>query len=210
MSYLAQIHNTKALKHLEFLISRRLLDKTDKAALDREIWQTFGQKWAIVFTDLAGFSRLVAEYGIIHFLQNIYESQRIFEPAIESHHGQVIKVEGDSMLILFKDPKEAVTCTIEMQKAAKSYNADKGDEDKILLCAGIGYGDILYFEGQEVFGTEVNAASKLGEDTAKAWEILVTDSVAFAVIGHTDVLSMEKIDKIPPGANAAFKLHYHI
>jgi hypothetical protein len=39
---------------------------------------------------------------------------------------------------------------------------------RIYPCVATNSGD------DDVFGAEVNAASKLGEDTAKAWEILVT------------------------------------
>jgi hypothetical protein len=34
-------------------------------------------------TDLADFSCRVAEYGIIHFLQMIYKSERVLLPVIE-------------------------------------------------------------------------------------------------------------------------------
>ena len=64
-----------------------------------------------------------------------------------------------------------------MQAAARSYNEGKTAEDQILLCVGIGYGRILTIGDQDVFGAEVNAACKLGEDRADSWEILVTDSV---------------------------------
>lgn len=53
----------------------------------------------------------------------------------------------------------------------------------------------------------VRAASKLGEDTAKAWEILVTDSVSDRIQEMPDI-QLEKTDTIPPGAKAAFKVIY--
>ena len=34
--------------------------------------------------NLSGFSRFVAEFGIIHFLQVIHESRRIFGPCIDA------------------------------------------------------------------------------------------------------------------------------
>jgi hypothetical protein len=58
-----------------------------------------------------------------------------------------------------------------------------------------------------VFGAEVNAASKLGEDTAKADEILVTGSVKDAVTLPPGC-SFVPIDFVPPGAKAAFSLKY--
>jgi hypothetical protein len=44
----------------------------------------------------------------------------------------------------------------------------------VLLCIGLGYGDVLRIGDSDVFGAEVNAASKLGEDHARPYEIMVT------------------------------------
>ena len=41
---------------------------------------------------------------------------------------------------------------------------------------GIGYGEILVIENEDIFGSEVNLASKLGEDLAQRGEILLTES----------------------------------
>jgi len=46
----------------------------------------------------------------------------------------------------------------------------------IYLCIGIGCGDILMLEGEDMYGSEFNLASKLGEDLAQRGEILLTDS----------------------------------
>ena len=73
-----------------------------------------------------------------------------------------------------------VNAAVDMQRAAKIYNVGKPQEEQILQCIGLGYGPKLRIGDQEVFGREVNAASKLGEDIAKAWEILVTDSLQAA------------------------------
>ena len=63
--------------------------------------------------------------------------------------------------------------------------------------------------GRDVFGAEVNAASKLGEDTAKAWEIMVTESVKKAA-GQLKGISFESLPDAPPGAAAAHKLVYKL
>lgn len=210
MPFLAQIHQSKTLKLLELLIARRLLPQTDTQALDQEIWDKFGRRFCVVFTDLSGFSRMVAEYGIIHFLQNIFESQRIFEPCIDAHQGQVIKSEGDSLLILFPTATQGLSACIDMQKAAHLYNQDKKPEEQILPCLGLGYGDLLYFDGHEVFGAEVNAASKLGEDTARAWEILITENAALELKDHPQILSIQPISEIPPGSKGAYKVQYSL
>lgn len=209
MKFISRIYPSGAFQRLESLLQERLQPGVNKAEIDQRVWNLFGESWAVMFTDLAGFSRSVAEFGIIHFLQIIYESERIFSPCIDQHDGILLKTEGDSMLILFRQPQKAVECAISMQKTAKMYNQEREKTEQILLCVGIGYGQMLAIGDQDIFGIEVNTASKLGEDTAKAWEILVTDSVAQAVKDMPNI-SLEKTDDILPGTPNVFKVTYQI
>jgi len=194
---------------LENLILERLKSGADKELIDRRIWDLFGEEWCIMFTDLSGFSRGVAKFGIIHFLQTIFESERILIPIIEDHDGILLKVEGDSFLVIFRNVAKSIQCAVNMQRALKNYNTGKPDEEKVLLCVGLGFGLVLKIGDADVFGAEVNAASKLGEDTAKAWEILVTDAVRKKAEGMKDV-SFEEIDEVPPGAEKAFRVKYRL
>lgn len=192
---------------LEKLIEERLRPGADKQLIDERIWDLFGEDWCVMFTDLSGFSRGVAKFGIIHFLQTIHESERLLIPIIENHDGILLKVEGDSFLVIFRNVKKAIQSSIDMQRILKSYNTDKSDEEKVLLCVGLGFGKVLKIGDADVFGSEVNAASKLGEDTAKAWEILVTDSVKKKAEDMSDI-SFEEIDEVPAGASKAYRIIY--
>lgn len=208
MSYRFSIQMSAMEDRLERLIAERLKPGADTKAIDARIWDLFGETWCIMFTDLSGFSRGVAEYGIIHFLQTIYESQRLLMPVIEDHNGILLKTEGDSFLVLFRSPERAVECSIAMNGVLKSYNASKPETEKVLLCVGIGYGKVLRIGDSDVFGAEVNAASKLGEDTAKAGEVLVTGNVKDAL--GENAFTCEKLPEAPPGASAAYRLLYEV
>ena len=192
---------------LEKLIEERLKPGADKKQIDARIWDLFGEQWCVMFTDLSGFSRNVAKFGIIHFLQTIHESERVLIPIIEQHNGILLKVEGDSFLVIFRNPMNAMRASIKMQRTLEAYNADRPDEEKVLLCVGLGFGKVLRIGDTDVFGAEVNAASKLGEDTAKAWEILVTDGVKTRCEEFPNV-SFSAIDEVPPGAERAWKVNY--
>ena len=192
---------------LESLIAARLEPGADKKHIDQRIWDLFGEDWCIMLTDLAGFSRNVARFGIIHFLQTIYESERVCVPIIEAHDGILLKAEGDSLLVIFRNAQKAILAAIEMQRRLAVHNEDKEDEEKVLLCVGLGFGRVLRIGDSDVFGAEVNAASKLGEDTAKAGEILVTEAVKDAASEIANI-SFESIAETPPGAGAAFRLVY--
>lgn len=164
-----------------------------------------------MFTDLTGFSRRVAEFGIIHFLQTIFESQRILVPCIEQFDGILIKSEGDSLLVIFRSAAKALQCSVAMQRQVAEYNRERDEAEQILLCVGLGYGRILCIGDHDVFGAEVNAASKLGEDTAQSWEVLVTGSVVEELRRQQALpegIAFEPLTIAPPGADAAYRVVY--
>jgi class 3 adenylate cyclase len=156
------------------LVAARTERGADTEAIDKRIWDLYGERWAVMFTDLAGFSRRVEQFGIIHFLQTIYEHQKLLFPVLEEHNGVLVKAEGDSLLLLFRGVRGAYDCALAMLASCERVNARRKPEEQILLCIGIGYGDVLRVGEADVWGEQVNAASKLGEDTAKAGEILLT------------------------------------
>lgn len=189
------------------LVAERCEPGADTAAIDKRIWDLFGEDWAIMFTDLSGFSRRVSEFGIVHFLQIIYEQRKLLLPIVEQHDGLLLKAEGDSFMIMFRTAERAVACGIAMQKACSNVNERRKPEEQILLCLGIGYGRILRIGEADVWGREVNGASKLGEDTAKPYEILIT-SGAKAALGEAAGLRFEDIGAGSFGGEPNYRLLY--
>lgn len=207
MSYKKLILTSASEDRLENLINERLVKGADTDLIDKRIWDLFGEDWCVMFTDLSGFSRNVEKFGIIHFLQTIHESQRLLIPILEDNDGILLKVEGDSYLVIFRNVDKAIHAAIEMQHVLTEYNNAKPDEDKVLLGVGLGYGKMLKIGDHDVFGSEVNAASKLGEDTAKAGDILMTDSV-MEKCNKNGTCEFLELDVAPPGAKKAYRLKY--
>ena len=214
MAYRRTILSGASEERFDKLIKERLQPGADKDKIDERIWDLFGEEWCIMFTDLSGFSRGVEKFGIIHFLQTIHESERLLIPVIDEFDGILLKVEGDSFLVIFKKPYKALNAAIKMQKILKKYNVDKVDEEKVLLCIGLGFGNVLKIGDSDVFGAEVNAASKLGEDIADAWNILVTESVKTYIEKYSkniiDTVTFAEISERPPGAAKAFTVNYNL
>ncbi|MCB1159751.1 MAG: adenylate/guanylate cyclase domain-containing protein [Leptospiraceae bacterium] len=209
MTIKRRIYTSASEDRLEQLIQLRLENGADKAKIDERIWNLFGEEWSVMFTDLSGFSRRASQFGIIHFLQTIYESERILTPIIEEQDGILLKAEGDSFLVIFRSPLDALEASLKMQKSLHEYNQTKIEEEKVLLCIGLGHGKILRIGDKDVFGSQVNFASKLGEDTAKAYEILVTGSYKSKVENFQGV-SFESIDETFYGDEKAFKVNYSL
>lgn len=203
MTFARNVGLSASEDRLEMLIAERLRPNADKARIDARIWDLFGEEWAVMFTDLSGFSSGVASFGIIHFLQIIYESQRLLIPCIDQHDGILLKLEGDSMLVIFRNVAKAIDCARAMQKTCQDYSATREATEQVRLCVGLGFGRVLRIGDRDVFGSEVNAAAKLGEDIAKAGDILVTEAVRDATAATH---AFAPIDQVPPGASAAFRL----
>lgn len=145
-----------------------------------------GLPWAYKTNSVSREPAGVARFGIIHFLQTIHESERLLIPLVDEHDGVLLKVEGDSFLIIFRNVRKALHSALDMQRMLRI-----GDSD--------------------VFGAEVNAASKLGEDRAGPWEILVTDSVRDRCARFPELnVQFERLDEAPPGADSAYRVLFEL
>jgi class 3 adenylate cyclase len=191
------------------LIEERCAPGADVREIDRRIWDLFGEEWAVMFTDLAGFSRAVAEFGIIHFLQIIHEHHRLLVPILEQHDGLLIKTDGDSLIILFRRIVRALECAAAMQRACLQVNERRRPEEQILLCVGIGYGRLLHVGDIDVWGQELNSAAKLGEDTARAGDVLLTASARNALGADADRFELEAIDTKLVGSESCWRLGWN-
>ena len=169
---------------LALLLARRRQKGSDRTAIDDTIYARFGCVRAVMYTDLVGFSRVVEAFGILHFLQLIQESEELFLPLIHRHGGTCIKHEGDSLLVVFDAPQQALAAARAMVTATEAVNPGRAPEDRIEVCIGLGYGTVLRMDDGDVWGAEVNAASKLGEDLAKGSEVLATEALRNSLPGE--------------------------
>ncbi len=162
--------------YLEKLLQERNERPEKMAEIDAQINAAFCQNHAILVMDMSGFSRTTIRYGIIHFLAMIHRMHLIVKPVIAEYGGTVVKEEADNIFAVFPDVKSAVQAAIDSLKHTGAVNTTLPPEMDIYLCIGIGCGDVLMLEGEDMYGSEFNLASKLGEDLAEKGEILLTDS----------------------------------
>ncbi|MBX9705209.1 MAG: adenylate/guanylate cyclase domain-containing protein, partial [Gammaproteobacteria bacterium] len=131
--------------------------------------------------------------------------ERLLLPVIEQHEGFLLKTDGDSFLVIFRQPQKALQCALVMQQILIPYNEAKLEQERVHLCVGLGFGKILRVGNTEVFGAEVNAACKLGEDVAKQGETLVTGAFQQVCADFAGV-TYQKLENAPAGASAAYKV----
>jgi adenylate cyclase len=152
--------------------------------IDAEIRETFGETHAIMVMDMSGFSRLTIKHGIIHFLAMIHRMNQIAMPTVDEHDGAIIKFEADNAFAIFPEVEQTVDACVDIIKRLEAANTMLPDELDMHAKFGIGCGEVLIVQDEDLYGAEVNLASKLGEDLASRNEILLTDA-AFSRVDAT-------------------------
>jgi len=142
--------------NLESLLQERNEHPERMAEIDAKINETFRQNYAILVMDMSGFSRTTVRYGIIHFLAMIHRMHGIVKPIISECGGTVVKEEADNIFAVFPDVKSAVEAAIDSLKQTAAVNTTLPPEMDIYLCIGIGCGDVLMLEGEDMYGAEFN------------------------------------------------------
>lgn len=157
------------------LLDIRIEHPEKTVEIDQKINKEFEQTRAIFILDMSGFSRTVQRYGIIHYLAMVHRMRRIVRPDVERNGGIVVKFEADNCFAVFENPDQAVKAALDIQRDLEVANLMTAEESDVHVSVGIGYGPILLF-CEDMYGNELNLASKLGEDVAERGEILLTDA----------------------------------
>ena len=127
---------------------------------------------AILVADIVGYGRLAGadEERTLARLRG-YASDLI-DPAIDAHHGRIVKRTGDGSLIEFRSVVDAVRCAIEVQSgmAERSRPAADGIEFRV----GIHLGDVVEEADGDLMGDGVNIAARL-EAIAKPGGICLSE-----------------------------------
>lgn len=167
-----------------YLVRRARTPRSQRVALDRETTPRLAQRWAVVFTDTADFTRRTARHGILHFLMVFDRVIAAAEPTLRRAGGEIVKVEADSLLLRFRDVISACRGVDALEALLRSWNRAHPRDEQMRFSYGIGYGDVLDLEA-DLFGLEVNLASKLGEDLARPGDVLLTPAAAAALDERT-------------------------
>ena len=98
---------------------------------------------AIVVTDVVGYSRLAGadEDRALSRLRGLRSD--LIDPAIDAHHGRIVKRTGDGSLIEFRSVVDAVRCAIEVQNGIIERNAGVAPERRIDFRVGIHLDDVV-------------------------------------------------------------------
>ena len=166
--------NTKAELHRLLQVRNEHPEKSTE--VDAQIHTIFAETHAILVLDMSGFSRLTIRHGIVHFLAMIHRLSAIATPLVEQRRGTVVKQEADNLFAIFPTVDAAVSAAADVLKSLAAVNSGLPDIMDLYASIGIGYGEVLLVAAEDLYGNEMNLASKLGEDLARSNEILLTEA----------------------------------
>ena len=139
---------------------------------------------AILHTDVVGFSRLMGEDEAgTH--RALGELRGVVDPLIAAHGGRVVGTAGDSLLADFSSVVDAVSCAVEMQRAARTINEPIPPERRLELRIGVNLGDVIV-DGDDIFGDGVNIAARL-EALAQPGTVCISQTVYEQVRNKLDL-----------------------
>src|SRR5262249_24258618 len=98
---------------------------------------------AILAADVVGYSRMMQtdEAGTLAALKS--RRTDILQPLVAKHHGRIVKLMGDGVLIEFASAVHAVECAVRLQEAMWQANAEMPEPERVVLRIGINLGDVI-------------------------------------------------------------------
>ena len=141
---------------------------------------------AILVADVVGYSRLAAadEDRTLARLRGLRSD--LIDPAIDAHHGRIVKRTGDGILIEFRSVVDAVRCAIEVQNGMAERNAGLPPERRIEFRVGIHLGDVVEEADGDLMGGGVNIAARV-EGICKPGAICLSEDAYRQVSGRLDL-----------------------
>ncbi len=140
---------------------------------------------AILAADVAGYGRLVGADDEGTLAQWKAHFRELIEPKIAEHHGRIVRITGDGLLVEFVSVIAALKCAVEVQHGMGERNIDVPQEKRIEFRMGINVGDII-IDGTDIWGDGVNLAARL-EALSQPGGICVSARVQEDADGRLDI-----------------------
>ncbi len=130
---------------------------------------------AILAADVVGYSRLMNadEAGTLRRLTELRET--VLVPLVSEHHGRIVKLIGDGLLVEFASAVDSVACALAWQERVANHESQRQSEAALRFRIGINLGDVIAEDG-DIHGDGVNIAARL-EGLADPGGICLSDDV---------------------------------
>jgi adenylate cyclase len=129
---------------------------------------------AIVFADVAGFSRLIEQNDVATTRKWRALRENLIAPKILEHFGRLVRTVGDGLLIEFRSVVDAVVWASDVQRAIVDAREPE-EAESMLMRIGINVEDVIV-DGDDLHGDGVNIAARI-QQLADPGEVVVTAAV---------------------------------
>jgi class 3 adenylate cyclase len=129
----------------------------------------------IMFTDIAGFSELVAAMSRKENEEMMKRHDVILTRMLRIYNGKHIKSIGDSFLIVFRSPTDAVLCAMAMHDALWEISQDLDEKERIIIRIALNLGEVRLTRN-DIYGEAVNIAARL-ESVTPPGDVYLTEAV---------------------------------
>jgi adenylate cyclase len=154
---------------------------------------------AIVFADVAGYSRLIEQDDVDTTRKWRALRENLIAPKISEHFGRLVRTIGDGLLIEFRSVVDAVVWASDVQRAIADAR-EPDDSRSILMRIGINIEDVI-IDGDDLHGDGVNIAARI-QQLADPGEVVVTAvvndyvrnklSVTFTDLGNRELKNISR------------------
>ncbi|MGH1485866.1 MAG: adenylate/guanylate cyclase domain-containing protein [Cellvibrionaceae bacterium] len=145
----------------------------------------------IMFTDIVGFSNMVSSLPRTESEQILQTHDKLLQKQIKRFGGTIIKSVGDSFLVIFRSPTDAVLCSMAMQDTLWEQNQADDNQHDIIIRVALNAGEVRLTHG-DVFGEAVNIAARLEGETP-AGDIYLTETVYLSM--NKNEVHLEEVGK---------------
>jgi class 3 adenylate cyclase len=143
----------------------------------------------LMFTDIEGSTAANQRLGDDRWLAILAVHDRLLRRCVRSNRGHVIKTQGDSFMVAFAVPDNALACAVTIQQ--QLVTLDVGERVALRVRIGLHTGPAIA-RGRDLFGINVATAARVAGE-ARGGEILVTDQFAERLTGEHDVGQSRKV-----------------
>jgi adenylate cyclase len=151
---------------------------------EAELRAKYVTRAAILCLDMTGFTETAMRLGELQSLLRIRDVQTVCLPVFSEHGARIVRAFADDLTAVFDGADAALEAALEAHRRVRAFNASpSAGPHPADCCIGLGYGDVFAIGPNRAMGDEMNRASKLGEDTARAYETLITEN-AYEALRH--------------------------
>lgn len=138
-----------------------------------------GVQATVVFADLSDSTAFYEALGNDKATAAITRLTQWIGAVCEAHEGRVVKLLGDGVLAVFREPLGAIDAVIQMQRGHRIRLEKWPATIRMEIKAGVARGDVVEVDG-DCYGDAVNVAARLS-DLAGGGEIWATAAVISAI-----------------------------